>query len=256
MHRHAIRPYLTAIVMLKLAKVERYTKEKNVSYANYKEKVISRKLKCNATRQQGKEQGKMPSMSQSWKLEEELSSLFSRVKKEQRRLAYQGLRRIWKLNKGALDLYVSNVNCTAVDAIGSFDLIIPEALHNEGDWDLINYLDSYIVMYVAHLEPRLEKSATRMLNMVPTKKVDKSPYEIWHGKVPNLSYLMVWGCENSLISQEASGSTVVFDEIQRQDAQPFDNTDEHQPEVEHEDVEPQTNVNPFRRSVRIPQAHE
>nr|GEX27216.1 hypothetical protein [Tanacetum cinerariifolium] len=30
---------------------------------------------------------------------------------------------------------------------------------------------------------------------VPTKKVDKTPYEIWHGKAPNLSYLKVWGCE-------------------------------------------------------------
>nr|GFB62785.1 retrotransposon protein, putative, Ty1-copia subclass [Tanacetum cinerariifolium] len=31
--------------------------------------------------------------------------------------------------------------------------------------------------------------------MVPTKKVDKTPYEIWHGKAPNMSYLKVWGCE-------------------------------------------------------------
>ncbi|GKD64555.1 retrotransposon protein, putative, ty1-copia subclass [Tanacetum coccineum] len=31
--------------------------------------------------------------------------------------------------------------------------------------------------------------------MVPTKKVDNAPYEIWHGKAPNLSYLMVWGYE-------------------------------------------------------------
>nr|GEW79237.1 hypothetical protein [Tanacetum cinerariifolium] len=31
--------------------------------------------------------------------------------------------------------------------------------------------------------------------MVPTKKVDKTPYELWFGKVPNLSYLKVWGCE-------------------------------------------------------------
>ncbi|GKG17732.1 hypothetical protein Tco_0372030 [Tanacetum coccineum] len=34
-----------------------------------------------------------------------------------------------------------------------------------------------------------------ILNMVPTKKVDKIPYELWYGKVPNLSYLKVWGCE-------------------------------------------------------------
>nr|GFB17174.1 retrotransposon protein, putative, Ty1-copia subclass [Tanacetum cinerariifolium] len=31
--------------------------------------------------------------------------------------------------------------------------------------------------------------------MVPTKKVDKTPYEIWHGQAPKLSYLKVWGCE-------------------------------------------------------------
>ncbi|GKC26453.1 retrotransposon protein, putative, ty1-copia subclass [Tanacetum coccineum] len=39
------------------------------------------------------------------------------------------------------------------------------------------------------------ESATRILNMVPTKKVDKTPYELWYGKVPNLSYLKVWECE-------------------------------------------------------------
>ncbi|GJS12393.1 hypothetical protein Tco_0369189 [Tanacetum coccineum] len=35
------------------------------------------------------------------------------------------------------------------------------------------------------------ESAARILNMVPTKKVNKTPYEMWHGKVPNLSYLKV-----------------------------------------------------------------
>ncbi|GKF13944.1 retrotransposon protein, putative, ty1-copia subclass [Tanacetum coccineum] len=39
------------------------------------------------------------------------------------------------------------------------------------------------------------ESATRILNMVPTKKVDKTPYELWYRKVPNLSYLKVWGCK-------------------------------------------------------------
>nr|GEZ77322.1 hypothetical protein [Tanacetum cinerariifolium] len=39
------------------------------------------------------------------------------------------------------------------------------------------------------------ETAARILNMVPTKKVDKTPYELWHGKVFNLSYLKVWGCE-------------------------------------------------------------
>nr|GEV10799.1 hypothetical protein [Tanacetum cinerariifolium] len=39
-----------------------------------------------------------------------------------------------------------------------------------------------------------KESAARILNMVSTKKVNKTPYELWHGKVPNLSYLKVWGC--------------------------------------------------------------
>ncbi|GJW21831.1 retrovirus-related pol polyprotein from transposon TNT 1-94 [Tanacetum coccineum] len=39
------------------------------------------------------------------------------------------------------------------------------------------------------------KFAVRILNMVPTKKVERTPYEIWHGKAPKLSYLRVWGCE-------------------------------------------------------------
>ncbi|GKA60945.1 retrotransposon protein, putative, ty1-copia subclass [Tanacetum coccineum] len=39
------------------------------------------------------------------------------------------------------------------------------------------------------------ESASRILNMVPTKKVDKNPYVIWHGQAPKLSYLKVWGCE-------------------------------------------------------------
>ncbi|GJY81285.1 retrotransposon protein, putative, ty1-copia subclass, partial [Tanacetum coccineum] len=41
---------------------------------------------------------------------------------------------------------------------------------------------------------RRNQSATYILNMVPTKKVDKTPYESWYGKVPNLSYLKVWRC--------------------------------------------------------------
>nr|GEZ19849.1 hypothetical protein [Tanacetum cinerariifolium] len=39
------------------------------------------------------------------------------------------------------------------------------------------------------------ETAARILNMVPTKKVEKTPYEEGHGKAPKLSYLKVWGCE-------------------------------------------------------------
>ncbi|GJW24423.1 retrotransposon protein, putative, ty1-copia subclass [Tanacetum coccineum] len=50
---------------------------------------------------------------------------------------------------------------------------------------------------------RRNQSATRILNMVPTKKVDKTPYELWYGEVPNLSYLKVWGCE-ALVKRDTS----------------------------------------------------
>ncbi|GJX72987.1 putative RNA-directed DNA polymerase [Tanacetum coccineum] len=150
------------------------------------------------------------------------------------------------------------------------------------------------------------ESVARILNMVPTKKVNKTPYEMWHGKVPNLSYLKVWGCEalvkrdtpnklesrsikcifvgypketmgyyfyyplenkifvaryaeffeTNLIKQEASGSTVDFDEIQSEDAQPSENTSLHQHEVEPDTIDPQTDVIPVRRSARISQAPE
>nr|GEV37228.1 reverse transcriptase domain-containing protein [Tanacetum cinerariifolium] len=46
------------------------------------------------------------------------------------------------------------------------------------------------------------ESAKHILNMVLTKKVDKTPYELWYGKVPNLSYLKVWGCE-ALVKRDA-----------------------------------------------------
>nr|GEX42828.1 hypothetical protein [Tanacetum cinerariifolium] len=39
------------------------------------------------------------------------------------------------------------------------------------------------------------ETAARILNMVPTKKVEKTPYEVWHGQAPKLSYLKVRGCE-------------------------------------------------------------
>jgi len=39
------------------------------------------------------------------------------------------------------------------------------------------------------------KTAAFTLNRVPSKSVEKTPYEIWTGKHPGLSFLKVWGCE-------------------------------------------------------------
>ncbi|GJU71186.1 retrotransposon protein, putative, ty1-copia subclass [Tanacetum coccineum] len=101
------------------------------------------------------------------------------------------------------------------------------------------------------------ESATHILNMVPTKKVDKTPYELWYGKVPNLSYLKVWGCEEimgyyfyfppenkivvaryaeffekNLITQKVSGRAIDLEEIQDEDTSPSEITSEIPMEVE------------------------
>ncbi|GJX34854.1 hypothetical protein Tco_0246411 [Tanacetum coccineum] len=119
------------------------------------------------------------------------------------------------------------------------------------------------------------KSAARIINMVPTKKVDKKPYEVWHGQAPKLSYLKVWGypketigysfyyppenkvfvarnvefLENSLIAQEASGSLEDFEIIQ-EDTHPFLDTSLNHEEDDQEIDEPQSDINPIRRSTR------
>ena len=34
-----------------------------------------------------------------------------------------------------------------------------------------------------------------ILNRIPSKVVEKTPYEIWNGKKPLRSFLRIWGCE-------------------------------------------------------------
>ncbi|GJU78898.1 retrotransposon protein, putative, ty1-copia subclass [Tanacetum coccineum] len=54
--------------------------------------------------------------------------------------------------------------------------------------EFVNHMKSFSIEYAL-------ETVARILNMVPTKKVDRTPYEIWHGKAPKLSYLRVWGYE-------------------------------------------------------------
>ena len=37
--------------------------------------------------------------------------------------------------------------------------------------------------------------ATFTLNRAPSKSVETTPYELWFGKKPKLSFLKVWGCD-------------------------------------------------------------
>ncbi|GKD02187.1 retrotransposon protein, putative, ty1-copia subclass, partial [Tanacetum coccineum] len=128
------------------------------------------------------------------------------------------------------------------------------------------------------------ESATRILNMIPTKKVDKTPYEVWHRKVPKLypketiGYYFYYPIENkifvarnaeffknSLIEHEASRSTQLLgvsksteelDFIQEENTLPSGNTSLRHDEVEHIDIKPQHVDVPIHRSARTSQAPE
>ena len=39
------------------------------------------------------------------------------------------------------------------------------------------------------------ETAAFMLNRVPSKSVEMTPYELWFDKKPKLSFLKVWGCD-------------------------------------------------------------
>nr|GEW99914.1 hypothetical protein [Tanacetum cinerariifolium] len=102
--------------------------------------------------------------------------------------------------------------------------------------DMVRSMMNLITLPLSFWDYALE-SATRILKMVPTKKVDKTPYELWYGKVPNLSYLKeTMGYyfyfppenkiivaryaeffEKSLTTQEVSGRATDLKEIQDKD---------------------------------------
>ncbi|GKA09283.1 hypothetical protein Tco_0688614 [Tanacetum coccineum] len=55
--------------------------------------------------------------------------------------------------------------------------------------DMVRSMMNLTILPLSPLGYAPRRLATRILNMVPTKKVDKTPYELWYGKVPNFSYL-------------------------------------------------------------------
>ncbi|GJT49848.1 retrotransposon protein, putative, ty1-copia subclass [Tanacetum coccineum] len=92
------------------------------------------------------------------------------------------------------------------------------------------------------------ESATHILNMVPTKKVDKTPYELWYGKVPNLSYLKILRCE-ALVKRDMP------DKLQQRSIKYVEFLEK---DLISQDVEgfklPQEEVIPVRRSARTHRA--
>ncbi|GJV60858.1 hypothetical protein Tco_1466958 [Tanacetum coccineum] len=109
----------------------------------------------------------------------------------------QGFREAKKLKQGALYLYVGNCVRAQVEAIRSCDLVLPNGLviclDNSQNGSI--YDESYnSVVILLGLCSRVCNTHSQYC-FQQTKKVDKTLYELWYGKVPNLSYLKVWGFE-------------------------------------------------------------
>ncbi|GJS31661.1 hypothetical protein Tco_0492281 [Tanacetum coccineum] len=100
------------------------------------------------------------------------------------------------------------------------------------------------------------ESVVRILNMVPTKKdTQKKGYYFYYLLEENIFVARdAKFDESGLISQEASGSTVDFDEIRNKDTLPSKNTRKRLTEVEPESVIPYDDETPVRISTRISSA--
>ncbi|GKD48802.1 retrotransposon protein, putative, ty1-copia subclass [Tanacetum coccineum] len=211
----------------------------------------------------------------------------------------QGLRGARKLKQGALYLYVGIDVHAQVEAIGSFDLVLPNGLvicldnchyaptitkgvvsvsrlidngfiqcftdygisvskndvlyfnviSRDGIYeiDMLNLVANVNSIY----NDLLKRMATRILNMVPTKKApvkrdttDKSPT-----KICNV------GSGENIISKKSVGGPFRLEEIQDDNTSPSENTSEIPREVESFEP-PQEEVIHVRRSVRTRRAPE
>ncbi|GKE93488.1 zinc finger, CCHC-type containing protein, partial [Tanacetum coccineum] len=108
--------------------------------------------------------------------------------------------------------------------------------------DMVRSMMNLTTLLLSFWDYALE-SATRILNMVPTKKVDKTPNKLWYAEF----------FEKSLITQEVSGRAIDLEEIQDEDTSPSEITSKIPLEVEGFEP-PQEEVIPIRRSERTHRA--
>ncbi|GJX31767.1 retrotransposon protein, putative, ty1-copia subclass [Tanacetum coccineum] len=185
----------------------------------------------------------------------------------------QGFREARKLKQGALYLYVGNGVRAQVEAIGSYDLVLPNGLVI--CLDNCHYAPSITrgVVSVHRLDYALE-SATRILNVVLTKKAlvkrdmldklqQRSVKYIFIGyPKETMGYYFYFPPENkivvaryfeffekNLITQEVSRRAIDLEEIQDEDTSPSEITSEIPMKVEGFEP-PQEEVILIRRSER------
>ncbi|GKA51706.1 retrotransposon protein, putative, ty1-copia subclass [Tanacetum coccineum] len=101
-------------------------------------------------------------------------------------------------------LYYNAIPSDGIYEIDMFNLVLHLHIHhntigvskrkNRTLLDMVQSMMNLTTLPLSFWDYALE-TAARILNMVPTTKVDKTPYVLWYGKVPKLSYLKIWGCE-------------------------------------------------------------
>ncbi|GJY45071.1 putative reverse transcriptase domain-containing protein [Tanacetum coccineum] len=145
---------------------------------------------------------------------------------------------------------------THIDVCGPF-----RTMSREGASCFITFTDDFnrydYVYSIKHKHEVFEtfkafqKSAARIFNMVPTKKFEKTPYELWHGKAPNLSYLKVtqkkpW-VTTYYFYYPPENKIFVLGMLSLLRAS-------HLTRSNGKNFEPSSDIVPIRRSVQIPQA--
>ena len=60
--------------------------------------------------------------------------------------------------------------------------------------DMVRSMMSQVELPISFWGHVLETAAFT-INRVPTKSVQKTPYEMWHGRKPSLSFMKIWGCD-------------------------------------------------------------
>jgi len=65
--------------------------------------------------------------------------------------------------------------------------------HNRTLMDMVRSMLSNSSLYVSLWMYAL-KAAIYLLNRVPSKAFQKTPFELWTGRKPNLRHLHAWGC--------------------------------------------------------------
>ncbi|GJS10086.1 retrotransposon protein, putative, ty1-copia subclass [Tanacetum coccineum] len=152
----------------------------------------------------------------------------------------------------------------ATDLLGLIHTDVCGPLRHVSRQDMVRSMMNLTTLPVSFRDYALE-SAACILNIVPTKKVDKTPYELWIPK-ETMSYYFYFPPENkivvaryaeffekNLLSQEVSGRAGELEEIQDEDTSPCEITSEIPMEVEGFEP-PHKEEAHVRRSVRTNRA--